>query len=229
MSSHAFVLYMVAIKPFQTMGINWYVLANETFYSTLIIAMFIFSDATPELNIKFGSAVALISSLILIVVVNLLINIVTMFRGKARLKKEIIDQKKKRSEAEAIERAEEEDRKLRKKKEEEEFMRLPDETQTNMSVADASTTNANTLSELNVNRSNKKHKGDKAKKNADDNVIETGAIADDNMPPTKKRRRGGNTKSNKDDVTEGTIGDGQQKKKRSRKKKLEGGDNTETA
>jgi hypothetical protein len=86
MSSHAFVLYMVAIKPFQTSGINWYVLANETFYSTLIIAMFIFSDATPELTIKFGAAVALISSLVLIVVANLLTNIVYICRGKRRLK-----------------------------------------------------------------------------------------------------------------------------------------------
>ena len=231
MTSHAFVLYMVAIKPFQTMSINLYVLSNEAAYSTLIIAMFIFSDATPELNIKFGSAVALVSSLILIVVANLLINIVLLIRGKARLKKEIIEFKRKRAEVEAIERAEEEDRRLRKKKEEEEFMRLPDESQTNMSIADASTTNANTMSEMNVNRSTKKHKGgdSKTKKNVDDNVIETGAIAgdDDKMPPTKKRRRGGNTKSNKDDVTDGTIGDGEKKKKR--RKKKEAADNTETA
>lgn len=128
MSSHAFVLYMVAIKPFQTSGINWYVLANETFYSTLIIAMFIFSDATPELNIKFGAAVALIAALILIVFANLLTNIVYMIRGKEKLKNDIRAQKKKRSENEALERAEEADRKLKKKKEEEEFMRLPDET-----------------------------------------------------------------------------------------------------
>lgn len=128
MSSHAFVLFMVAIKPYQTSGINWYVLANETFYSTLIIAMFIFSDATPELGIKFGAAVALISALVLIVVANLLTNIVYMLRGKAKLKEDIRASKKKRAELEALERAEEEDRKLRRKKEEEEFMRLPDET-----------------------------------------------------------------------------------------------------
>jgi len=98
MSSHAFVLFMVAIKPYQTSGINWYVLANETFYSTLIIAMFIFSDATPELTIKFGAAVALISALVLIVVANLLTNIVYMLRGKAKLKEDIRAAKKKRAE-----------------------------------------------------------------------------------------------------------------------------------
>lgn len=93
MSSHAFVLFMVAIKPYQTSGINWYVLANETFYSTLIIAMFIFSDATPELSIKFGAAIALIAALIMIVVANLLTNIVYMFRGKNRLKDDIRNSK----------------------------------------------------------------------------------------------------------------------------------------
>jgi hypothetical protein len=203
MSSHAFVLYMVAIKPFQTSGINWYVLANETFYSTLIIAMFIFSDATPELTIKFGAAVALISSLILIVVANLLQNIVYLIRGKEKLKNDIRTQKKKRAEIEALERAEEEDRKLRKKKEEEEFMRLPDDTQTNMSQLD-STTLANTQSELRDQSSTKKLKGDLKSKKTDDNVVEPGM---DDLPQTKKRRRGG-AKANKDDVTEGTIGDG---------------------
>lgn len=98
MSSHSFVLFMVAIKPFQTAGINWYILANETFYSTLIIAMFIFSDATPEITIKFGAAVALISSLILIVLANLLTNIVFLLRGKDKLKQDIAQSKKKRAE-----------------------------------------------------------------------------------------------------------------------------------
>jgi hypothetical protein len=46
-SSHAYILYMVATKPFQTPVINSYILANETFYSALIILIFIFSDATP--------------------------------------------------------------------------------------------------------------------------------------------------------------------------------------
>ena len=74
MSSHAYILYMVAVKPFQTPGINSYVLASETFYSALIIAIFIFSDATPEMSIKFGAGVALIVSLILLVLSNLVMN-----------------------------------------------------------------------------------------------------------------------------------------------------------
>jgi len=60
--------------------------------------MFIFSDATPELSIKFGAAVALISALILIVLANLLTNIVYILRGKDKLKKDIFSAKKKRAE-----------------------------------------------------------------------------------------------------------------------------------
>jgi hypothetical protein len=97
-------------------------------------------------------------------------------------------------------------------------MRLPDETQTNVSAIDNSTTNANTVSELNpVTRSSKKHK-DKTKK-TDDNVVEMGLTsqqADDNLPATKKRRR--NNKAKQDDVTEGTL-DNNDKKERRRKKK----------
>jgi len=46
-TSHAYILYMVAVKPYQTPLMNTFVLANETFYSALIILIFIFSDATP--------------------------------------------------------------------------------------------------------------------------------------------------------------------------------------
>lgn len=90
--------------------------------------MFIFSDATPELTIKFGAAVALVTSLILIIVVNLIQNIILLIRGKEKLKNEIRASKKKRAEKEALQKAEDLDRRLRKKKEEEDFMRLPDET-----------------------------------------------------------------------------------------------------
>ena len=81
----------------------------------------------------------------------------------------------KRAEKEALAKAEEEDRRLKKKKEEEEFIKLPDETQQNMSQIDNSTSNAHTLQELNVTtkNSNKKDKKNKSKK-TDDNVIESG-------------------------------------------------------
>lgn len=42
-------------------------------------------------------------------------------------------------------KAEEEDRRLKKKKEEEEFIKLPDDSQANMSQIDNSTSNAHTL------------------------------------------------------------------------------------
>lgn len=164
MSSHAYILYMVACKPYQTPALNSYVLANETFYSALIIAIFIFSDATPELEIKFGAGVALIVSLILLVLANVVMNVYTVIRGPDNLKKSIKESKLRRAEKEALERAEEEERKLKKKKEEEEFTKIPGENDmSSMSHADGinSTNNNNTtLSELKRDKkSKKKNKG----------------------------------------------------------------------
>ena len=88
MTSHAYVLYVVSIKPFVTTSVNAYVLANETFYSALIIAIFIFSDATPEMYIKQCAAIAIIVSLSLIVIANAITNIVYMIRGPAKMKEE---------------------------------------------------------------------------------------------------------------------------------------------
>lgn len=217
MSSHAYILYLVAFKPFQTAGINSYVLANETFYSALIIAIFIFSDATPERNIKFGAGVALISSLILLIVSNVLTNIVYMIRGPKPLKDAINESKLKRAEKEALERAEEEERKLKKKKEEEEFVKLHDETN-NLSNMDAAgvtagtTTFGNTTHDALKTESRKK-KGKKSKtKGNDDNVAEggIGGVNDDDFsgPKSKHRKAADKKKAMQDDVVEGTIGGG---------------------
>lgn len=70
-SSHAYILYMVATKPYQTPIINAFVLANETFYSALIILIFIFSDATPQINIKVIAGIALIVSIFCLVLANI--------------------------------------------------------------------------------------------------------------------------------------------------------------
>ena len=59
---------------------NNFVLANETFYSALIIAIFIFSDATPELYIKFAAGVVLISSTFLLLFANFLMVLIMLLR-----------------------------------------------------------------------------------------------------------------------------------------------------
>ena len=207
MSSHAYILYMVACKPYQTPALNSYVLANETFYSALIIAIFIFSDATPELEIKFGAGVALIVSLILLVLANVVMNVYTVIRGPDNLKKSIKESKLRRAEKEALERAEEEERKLKKKKEEEEFTKIPGENDmSSMSHADGinSTNNNNTtLSELKQNKKNKKKN-----KGQGDDVVESGNIgginSEDPTPGTKKRKSKKN-KGNGDDVEDSEV------------------------
>merc|ERR1712167_224152 len=139
MSSHAYVLYLVAIKPYQSPLLNNYVLANETFYSALIIAIFIFSDATPELPIKFGAGVVLMSSIFLLIFANFLMLIILLYKGRAKLKDQIREAKLKRAEKELMEEEEEEERRQRQKKEEEEFTRLPEDT-TQMSHYDMTST-----------------------------------------------------------------------------------------
>lgn len=89
MSSHIYVLYLVAMKPYQSNMLNNYVIANETFYSALIIAVFIFSDSTPELNIKIGAGVVLISSVFLLVFSNFIMVFAMCILGRDRLKKQI--------------------------------------------------------------------------------------------------------------------------------------------
>jgi len=77
---------MVATKPYQTPIINAFVLANETFYSALIILIFIFSDATPQINIKVMAGIALIVSIFCLVLANIAYIVFTMIKGKAKLK-----------------------------------------------------------------------------------------------------------------------------------------------
>jgi len=110
MSSHAYVLYLVAVKPYQSPLLNNYVLANETFYSALIIAIFIFSDATPELHIKIGAAIVLMTSIFLLIFANFLMIVVMFIKGRDKIKEEIKQSKLKRAEKELMEEEEEEER-----------------------------------------------------------------------------------------------------------------------
>jgi len=111
--SHLYILYLVAKKPYQTIGINAYVVVNEVFYSAIMVSIFIFSDAVPEFNIKYGAGICLMTSLVLLVLANLITNLVCMILGHDKLKKQIKDSKLKRAEREALEKAEREARRLK--------------------------------------------------------------------------------------------------------------------
>ena len=127
-TSHIYILYLVASKPYQTPVFNAYMLANETFYSALIILIFIFSDATPQLNIKVIAGGCLVTSIFLLVLANIIFIGYIVIKGKDKLKIAIKEAKIKRIEEEEKERIEEEERLAKKKKEEEEFSKLPDDT-----------------------------------------------------------------------------------------------------
>ena len=217
MSSHAYVLFLVAIKPYQSPLLNNYMLANETFYSALIIAIFIFSDATPELNIKFGAGVVLIASIVLLIFANFLMVVVLMIKGRAKLKEEIKQAKLKRAEKELLEEEEEEDRRQRQKMEEEEFTRLPEDT-TNMSQYDlsaATATNMTTGAEMLKGSKKRKDKKKNKGKNNNDDVQELSV----GVTPTDYQSEIGNSTSAINDTTEPLRSKKEKKKKRKDKNK----------
>ena len=93
-TSHIYILYLVASKPYQTPVFNAYMLANETFYSALIILIFIFSDATPQLNIKVIAGGCLVTSIFLLVLANIIFIGYIVIKGKDNLKIAIKEDKR---------------------------------------------------------------------------------------------------------------------------------------
>lgn len=96
--SHIYILYLVATKPYQTTVFNAYMLANETFYSALIILIFIFSDATPQLHIKVFAAGCLVTAIFLLVLANILFIGYLVVKGPVKVKEAIKEAKIKRME-----------------------------------------------------------------------------------------------------------------------------------
>jgi len=80
-----------------------YVIANEAFYTAIMIALFIFSDATPDLDIKTYAAILLLSACGLLIFVNLLTVLLVACKGKDKLKDEINQAKLRRAEKELLE------------------------------------------------------------------------------------------------------------------------------
>lgn len=155
-------------------------LANETFYSALIILIFIFSDATPQISIKVTAGIALMASIFFLVLSNIVYIVYNMIKGKEKLKESIKHHKVKRLEQEEQERLEEEERQRKKKEKEEEFSKIPDDT--NNISHDANTTHHNntTIAELKGKRRKGKGKGN-------DDVVEDHSVgpSDKSSSPEK--------------------------------------------
>jgi len=174
MSSHSYVLYLVSMKPYQTQLFNNYVLANETFYSALIIAIFIFSDATPELGIKLGAAIVLIVSVNLMIFSNFVMVVIMTYKGRERVKDEIKRAKLRRAEKELMEDEEEEERKQRAAREEEDFVKLPDDAEDLADLEEAAAEQLNEIDHGAEKKVQKKKRRDgKKTKGADDDQLVT--------------------------------------------------------
>jgi len=213
--------------------LNSYVLSNETFYSAVIIAIFIFSDATPELPIKFAAGVVLMTSIFMLMFANFLMIVVLVIKGKEKLKENIREAKLRRAEKELMEEEEEEERRQRQKKEEEEFTRLPEDT-TQMSHYDMTTSGTNNINMttnsemLNLKPGGKKKRKNKNKnKNNNDDVDEIAVGVSGNDFTSDM----GNTTQGLNETGEPLKGKkAKDKKKKKRKDKNKGKeDNLETA
>jgi hypothetical protein len=218
MSSHSYVLYLVAVKPYQTTLFNNYVLANETFYSALIIAIFIFSDATPELHIKIGAAIVLIVSVNAMILANFVMVCAVVCKGKATLKDEIKQAKLRRAERELMEEEEEEERRQRQQKEEEEFTKLPDDA-TDLAALDAK---ADEDEKLAADGSKKRRKKRKDKnKNDNDELSEytAGGTTLGNTTQGGNTSEMGNTTSGMLNETSDALRDDKKRKKDKKKKR----------
>jgi membrane protein involved in colicin uptake len=208
------------MKPYQTSLFNNYVLANETFYSALIIAIFIFSDATPELSIKVGAAIVLIVSVNLMIISNFVMVVVMTYKGRERLKDEVKRSKLRRAEKELMEEEEEEERRQRQQKEEEDFTKLPEDAEDMADLEDAAAEQLNEIDEGEAKKKKKKKRRDKKKGADDDNLLEFTADGATSMGNTtqglmndskglsekkKKKKKRRDKKKDNDDVTEAII------------------------
>ena len=152
-------------------------LANETFYSAVIIAIFIFSDATPELLIKLSAAVVLLTSIFLLIFANALMIVVLLAKGRDKLKEDCRQSKLRRAEKELLEEEEEEERRQRQQREEEEFTKLPEDT-TNLEHYDMNAKQLDhDLSDSELGKGSKKRKPKKHKKKNDNDDLNEVSLA----------------------------------------------------
>lgn len=188
-------------------------LANEVLYASLIISMFMFSDATPQMDIKYGAGVAIDICLLLIVAIFIAFNVYLIWKGRDALKKDATDAKAARSEFEAIDQAESDERKARKKKDDDADQNEPGPTPIDGTVS-RDVPNENAVA--------KKRNSRKRKENADD-VMHSDSVAGVSNSDFSEHRRRRNDKARQDDVVEGTENDaqaeaeGRRKKRRKRK------------
>ena len=128
MSSNAYIVYIVANRPYATATYNSYALFCETCYTVMLIMLYIFSDATPEMQMKIGGGVALIVTMVSLILSNMILNVTQMYYGRDAIRRDKHEQMKQRAMREKIAEEEAEEVRLQLKKEEEEFTRLPDES-----------------------------------------------------------------------------------------------------
>jgi len=100
--SHAWLVYLFAMQPYQSPLLNYFQMCNESVYVLLCVSTLIFSDSEPDLNIKRISSVVVFCTICALILNNFLLVLILIYKGPEGLKKDIKIAKQRRADAEYL-------------------------------------------------------------------------------------------------------------------------------
>lgn len=100
--SHAWMIYVMTIKPYGNAMLNKYVFTSEATYVLTCVSTLVFSDSEPSLTIKFGFAVVLFATVVILIFNNFLCVVVLIYKGPEKVKEESVEFKQRRMDAEIV-------------------------------------------------------------------------------------------------------------------------------
>jgi len=87
--SHAWMIYVMTIKPYSNPLLNRFVFTSEGTYVLCCVSTLVFSDSEPSLTIKIGFSFVLFTTVIMLIFNNFLCVILLLYKGPEKLKEEI--------------------------------------------------------------------------------------------------------------------------------------------
>ena len=116
-----YLLYLFSYEPYSTFQQNMLVISMEMLFLVLICCSFMYSDATPDVSVKFTNGVIVCMTMILMLCVNIAGTLFVLIKGKAAIKQMTKEQKERRKEQEEELQRERDERAEAKRREEEEW------------------------------------------------------------------------------------------------------------
>jgi len=86
--SHAWMIYVMTIKPYNNPLLNRFVFTSEGTYVLCCVSTLVFSDSEPSLTIKMGFSYVLFVTVVMLIFNNFLCVMVLLYKGPDKLKEE---------------------------------------------------------------------------------------------------------------------------------------------